>query len=115
MRVRAQDVNGDYTFGLGSGNYLVNSVQAVAQLVYTRLLLFKAEWFVDTSDGTPWIGQVVGYRTQLTRDIAIKTRILNTPGVVSILNYSSSVTNRGLAVTASIITAYGQTTVSVIL
>lgn len=115
MRVRAQDANGDMTFGLSSKNYLVNSVEAVAQLVLTRLLLFRQEWFIDTSDGTPWIGEIVGYRTQLTRDIAIKTRIINTIGVVSILNYSSVVTDRGLSVSAAILTQFGQTTVSVVL
>jgi hypothetical protein len=116
MRVRAQDpVTGDMTFGRGSLNYLVNSPAAVAQLCLTRLLLFTGEWFLDKTEGTPWIGQIVGHRTQLTRDIAIKTRIFGTPGVVDITNYSSVVTDRGLSVECLITTLYGQTSLSIVL
>ncbi len=49
MRYRAWDANGDYTFGQGSKNFLVNSPQCVAQAVVSRLRLQLGEWFIDTS------------------------------------------------------------------
>lgn len=110
MRIRAQDADGDMTFGQGGANFLVNSPAAVAQLVQTRLLLFASEWFLDVTEGTPYGTQIVGSRTALTRDTAIKARILTTPGVVRIAGYSSSVVGRAFAIQATIDTIYGLAT-----
>jgi hypothetical protein len=115
MRIRKQDANGDFTFGQSSNNYYLNTPAGVGQLVLTRLLLFTGEWFINITDGTPWMTQILGYNTQATRDRAIKARILDTQGVVSILNYSSTVTNRNLKVTAEIVTLYGVTTITTVL
>ena len=111
MRYRALDANGDYQFGR-PGIFLVNSSAAVAQAVLTRLKLWTGEWFLDSTEGTPYLDQIIGYGTQGTRDIAIKQRILGTTGVNSILSYSSSVINRIMTVTVLIDTIYGQTTIT---
>jgi hypothetical protein len=115
MRVRALDENWDMTFGAGSANFLINSPAAVAQCVRTRLLLFTGEWFLDVPDGTPWIGQIFGVGTAATRDQAIKSRILGTQGVTSILNYSGTAQGRRYTVTAQIQTIYGVATLTVTL
>lgn len=109
MRVRAQDANGDMTFGQGAANFLANSPAAVAQLVATRLRLNVGEWFLDTTEGTPWTTEILGVRTQATRDSAIKRRILATAGVSAIDNYSSTVVGRRLTVSATLTTIYGAT------
>lgn len=109
------DANGDSTFGQGSANFLSNSPQAVAQLVTTRLKLNVGEWFLDTTEGTPWTTEILGVRTQATRDAAIKRRILATPGVSSIDNYSSTVVGRQLTVSATLTTIYGATPFTVTL
>lgn len=113
MRVRAQDANGDMTFGSGQNNFLVNTPAAVGQLVYDRLRLKTSEWFLDLTDGTPWSTQILGVRTAATRDAAIKRRILSTPGVSSIVDYSSSLVDRKFTVTAVIATIYGVVTMVV--
>jgi hypothetical protein len=102
-------------FGQGSANFLVNSPQAVAQLVMTRLKLSVGEWFLDSSDGTPWIGDILGANTGPTRDAAIKSRILGTPGVTAITAYSGSVQGRAFTVTAQVQTLYGAAPISVTL
>lgn len=109
MRVRAQDANGDYTFGRGLGNFLVNSPAAVAQLVQTRLLLMQGEWFLDKTAGMPWATQVIGTGTKPFYDVAIQNEILNTVGVTSIANYSSvlNAAKRSLVVTATVVTQFG--------
>lgn len=114
MRVRALDANGDMTFGRGSGNFLVNTPEAVAQCVKTRLLLKQGEWFLDTSAGVPWDTQVLGTGTAQLRDIAIKDAVLGTQGVTSIDAYSSAVDplTRAFTVTMSISTLYGATTLT---
>lgn len=113
MRIRQLDPNYDMQFGQSQGNFLVNSPAAVAQLVRTRLLLSKGEWFLDVTDGTPWLGEILGLRTQATRDQAIKARILGAQGVTSIASYSSTLVGRAFTVQATINTLYGQTTISV--
>jgi hypothetical protein len=111
MRVRAQDQNGDYTFGSGSSNFLVNSPQAVAQLVVTALKLFRGDWFLDTTAGVPWKTQVLGFNTQSLYDIAVQNAIRGVQGVVCITSYRSSLnkTTRELSIVAEIATAFGNT------
>lgn len=114
MRYRALSPTGDYTFGQGEANFLINSPAAVAQSVLTRLRLWEGEWFLDQTVGTPYTQQILGYNTENIRDLAIQQEVLNTPGVTSITNYSSSVdpNTRALTVTMSINTQYGPTIVS---
>jgi hypothetical protein len=113
MRYRALGSNGDSTFGSGSSPFLINSPAAVGQAVLTRLWLIQGEWFLDTSAGTPYIGQIVG-RSVATYDYAIKTRILGTQGVESLAEYSSELNQatRKVTVNATINTIYGVTTIS---
>jgi len=112
MKYRALSSTGDYTFGQGNANFLINTPAAVGQAVKTRLLLMQGEWFLDVTDGTPYASQVLGKNTQTTYDQAIRQRILQTEGVTGIASYSSSVVKRSLKVAATIDTLYGQTTVT---
>lgn len=108
MRYRALDAAGDYTMG-AAGQFLKDSPSCVAQAILTRLRLWAGEWFLDLSEGTPYKEQVLGYGTQGTRDLAIKERILGTPGVTELLSYSSSVSpDRKMQVVARVQTQYGE-------
>jgi hypothetical protein len=115
MRYRKLDSAGDYTLG-GSDAFLIDSPQTVAQAILTRLRLLKGEWFLDLSDGTPYSDEVFGKQNG-SSDAAIKQRILATPGVTSLLSYSSSYdgTTRVLTVTATVVTQYGQATIAQVL
>jgi hypothetical protein len=114
MRVRAQTASGDYTFGQGRANFLINSAAAVAQLVLTGLRLLEGEWFLDVTVGTPWLQRVIGKGTKQFYDLAIQNQILSTRGVISIDSYSSSLNakTRHLTLEASITTQFGPATVS---
>ena len=50
MIVRQLDDNHDWTFGHGLGNYL-DSSEAIAQCVKTKLLALKRDWFLNREDG----------------------------------------------------------------
>lgn len=110
-RVRALSEDGDYTFGQSAANFLVNSSAEIAQRVGTRLRLLEGEWFLDTTSGTPYSTLVLGKGTRPYYDQAIKARILGTTGVTEITEYSSSLVNRTLSVTARVSTIYGPITV----
>ena len=109
------DANGDYTFGQGSANFFVNSARGVAQSVLTRRLLWEGEWFLDTTDGTPYAQEILGYGTAALYDLAIRARVLGTFGVSSIDSYSSSVdpVTRKLTVSMTITTIYSAESVTV--
>lgn len=114
MRYRKLDPAGDYTLGSGA-DFLVNSPEAVAQAVKTRLALWKGEWFINTADGTPYMGDILGKRYQRQNpDSVIKQRILGTPGVTEITSYSSAFdgSTRTFTVAATINTDYGAATIS---
>ncbi|WP_175984549.1 hypothetical protein [Burkholderia stabilis] len=113
MRYRKQDADGDYVFGGGDADFLVNTPETVAQAVLTRLRLLRGEWFLDTTVGMPWATDVLGKYTNGTYDAAIRQCILGTQGVTEITSYSSSVDpeTRALTVSATINTIYGTATV----
>jgi hypothetical protein len=120
VRYRALDQNGDFSFGAGSANYLVNSPAAVAQAITTRLRLWQGEWFLDDTEGTPYAQEILGYGPQPLRDLAIQERILGTPGVTEILSYQSSLSpgnrpppGRGLKVQVSVLTAFSAAPVQI--
>lgn len=117
MRYRALDANGDMTFGQSQANFLVNSSAAVAQAIQTRLGLLTGEWWLDLSEGTPYMTEVVGTGTQQIYDQAIKARILGTQGAAAITSYSSSLdpTTRKLSVSAQVLTIYSSQPVDVTL
>jgi len=117
MRYRALDANGDYTFGRGQGNFLINSPACVAQAVQTALLLKQGEWFLDTTVGVPYDTKVLGYGTSSTYDLTIREAILNVEGVTAITSYSSSrdPKTRRLTINATISTKYGATTISTVI
>jgi hypothetical protein len=109
VRYRQLSASGDYVLGSGLSSFYVNSPDAVAQAVKTRLSLWSGEWFLDTTDGTAWPTGVLGRNTESTRDAIVRNRILTTPGVNVILSYSSSLNRatRTFNVSVSLDTIYG--------
>lgn len=116
MRYRALSPDGDYTFGQGSANFLIDSPEAVAQSVLTRLLLWQGEWFLDVTAGTPWLQGILGTGTKPLYDLLIRQRVTDTLGVTGIASYSSQLdVERGLSVTMTIDTEFGQAKVNTVL
>lgn len=117
MRYRQLTPLGDSTFASGNTQFFINTAYGVAQACITRLKLSSGEWFLDTSEGTPYSTKILGKGTQPTYDLAIQERILNTEGVKSILTYASTLNTatRALTVNAVIDTIYGQATIQVTL
>lgn len=112
MRYRREDADGDYTFGRGDNTFLINSPETVAQAVKTRFLLWRGQWFLDTTAGTPYIQSVLGKQSPDVYNLAIRQHILQTQGVSSIISFDTSVDSRTRRVsfTATIDTIYGKAT-----
>ena len=110
MRYRKLDASGDFVFGRSHADYLRDAPEAVAQAVLTRLKLWRGEWFLDKSEGTPFAPAILGKHTQGSYDFALRARVLETPGVREILEYESRLDpeSRKLTVSVTIDTIYGQ-------
>lgn len=117
MRYRALSSEGDYRFGAGSADFL-SDVEAVAQAVRTRLLLFQGEWWEDISIGLPFwqgiAGQNMNTETKRAVDMLVQDRILGTEGVSGIVRFQSEFTeDRRYTVRVTLQTIYGTAEVEV--
>lgn len=110
MRYRKQDESGDYTFGNGLNNFHIDSVEAVAQAIDTRLKLWMGEWFGDVTDGTGWSQAILGKHSNSLYELTLRQRVLETRGVISIQEFQSLLDSntRKLTVTMLVDTIYGQ-------
>jgi hypothetical protein len=102
-------VGGDMMFGHSGQNFEVDTPTAVAQSVYTRLLLWQTEWYLDTNDGTPWYQQVLGKPIGGDPTSAIRNRILGTPYLKRLIDFAAYYDsgNRVFTVGAKIDTVFG--------
>ncbi|MDX7880444.1 hypothetical protein [Acinetobacter nosocomialis] len=110
MRYRKLSSDGDYVFGSGKNDFLVNSPEAVAQAILTRLKLWLGEWFADTSDGTGWNQSIVGKQSKNLYELTLHQRVLETPGVKSIVDFQSALDSdtRRLTVSMTVNTIFGE-------
>ena len=110
MLYRKLDENDDYVFGHGRADFMRDIPQAPAQAVKTRLRLFTPEWFLDVEEGTPYNTRVLGKYTRNQYEQAIKARIVQTEGVLSIDEFSSAIDDdrRAMTVDARITTVFGR-------
>jgi hypothetical protein len=110
-------LNYDNDIILEKGNFkLVKEGAEVVQHVRTRLLTYVGEWFLDIASGTPWFEQVFVKPANLANvESIIKTRILQTEGVLLLnefsMSFESSETRR-LTVSFKAETKYGSINVN---
>jgi len=114
LRVRKVDASGDMVFGGDQAAFWVNNKEGVGQIGSSRMRLWTGQWWLKIWDGTPYQVRVLGKYTENTRDAAIQGRILSTPGVLSMMNYASSLNRdtRAWTVSAEVNTIYGPTTIT---
>jgi hypothetical protein len=117
MRYRKLDFSGDMQFGNQQADFYRNVPDAPAQAILTRLRLWLGEWFIDVTEGTPYQQAILGMHTSATVEPAIRRRILNTQGVVSLesFNMVRNPNERLATINATVNTEYGTTTVQGIL
>ena len=82
----------------------------ILQNIQIRLRFIKGEWFLDTTLGCIDF-KVLAQKNKVkdTIDAAVKSTIVDTPGVSALQSYSSTLSNRALAVTFTVNTIYGST------
>lgn len=109
MRYRREDDNNDYVFGMGDISAHINTPEAVACAVKSRLELATNQWFLDLREGTPYREHILGKYKFAVYNQAIYDRIKETKGVIKIIDYHSeySPDSRHVNITVTIDTIYG--------
>jgi hypothetical protein len=111
ISVRALDANYNPTYGNGQGNFLYD-IDAVIQIVQTRLRLLQGEWWADLADGLPAFQKILvpgAGRNPEAVSLLIQQRILGTPYVTSVQNIQTSYngTLRSFKFSCQVITPFG--------
>ena len=115
FRVRALGPTGDYTFGRSNLNFLVDSPAAVAQCVGTRLKLWEGEWFLNLTEGTPWLQGILGKKNLGLASALIRERVMGTPFVTGVTDFSFFFNSTTIAwiVTGKVSTFFGPVSIDV--
>ena len=113
--IRALDANHDPIYGNGVGSFLAD-IDAVAQIIQTRLLLFQGEWWAALQDGLPLFQSILGSnngkKTTVISDL-IRTVIEGTPYVTQVGTIVTNFDNatRQYTFACAVKTQFGQLTV----
>lgn len=95
-------------------------LDAVAQAIRTRLLLFEGEWWEDLNEGTPMFQEILGQRAtvngQQIMSQALIARVSGTPYVSGVENASTTFSDktRQLNFAATAQTSFGKVTVNAV-
>lgn len=110
MKYRRLTDGGDYMFGRNNQDIL-SDVDAVMQIVSTRLKLLQGEWWENIQNGFPLYQSILGQTGMPDNlaaiDLVIKDYIMNTPEVTDILSFSSTLIKRVYSYQCTIMTSYG--------
>lgn len=86
-----------------NGNVVyVTGVEEVKQRVLVTLLHHYNEYFLNTPGGVPWYELILGSKNIQQSNAILRHIILSVPGVVSIVNFQTSLVNRALSLLVTI-------------
>lgn len=118
LMYRKRDANGDMIWGHGSNDYLTG-LEAMAEVIRSRLQAIRGEWWEGDETALPYYDEIItAYQTEQNRaiiDLMIIERIMDTRGVLSVENVSSSLENRKYVFKCDVNTVYGTTPAEVTL
>ena len=87
------DVNGDIDITNGEVS-LTMEIDGIVQHLKQRLRFFYGEWFLDKTKGVPYIQQILKKNPEpVIVDLILKRAILETPGVLELLEFSIEIIN----------------------
>jgi hypothetical protein len=90
ISVRKLDANWEPQYGNGQSDFITD-IDAVAQIIKQKLLLFQGEWVLDRTAGTPMFQSILGASRSIDAVVAIlKAVILSAPYVTDVINVATN-------------------------
>lgn len=87
MLCRKLDENGDYSFGTNEQDF-IDGVDAIAQTIKTKILLFYGEWWENLGIGIPMFQSLLGQMNpeglKMSSTLLISKSVREVEGVTSI-------------------------------
>jgi hypothetical protein len=98
--LRVQD--GDIVWSGGALQRVTDPLEAVRQLLESRMLLAAGEWFLDPAEGLPLYEKILGKpRSESVIRQVLRDRILQTPGVMALKSLTVSIDPSARTLSAS--------------
>ena len=118
LRYRKLDEDGDMMLGAVEPPML-NKLEAMPQLIRTRLLTFEGEWW-ESNDGLPLFTEILGRPRseddRLSAELAIINHLTETVGIIAVYDVASEfIPTRGFRFQGRVKTVYGDVEVNQIL
>ena len=115
-----KNTSGDYDLLIENGKIpMIEDGTQAAQHALTRLLIFKGEYSLDgelttkTELGTKWYETIFAMdKPQVAKELEIKRRLLQTPGIKKILSFEWSQSEHTVTIEGKFQTDWGAETVS---
>ena len=100
---------GDLSINTNGILELVFEKTQLSQKLSQRLKMFYGEWFLDTTRGVPYFGNILGERVNQDVVVQIFTdEIFKESEVTNVINISSSLINRVFTYSCDVISIYGE-------
>lgn len=85
------DIDGDIDFTSNDFTLTTTESESLRQRLIIKLSTFQEEWFLDQSVGVPYYQEIFGKgRAKESIDAIFKTKILEEPAVISLVEFVSS-------------------------
>lgn len=105
--------DGDMLFGQQPGTSHLTELDAMAQVIKTRLGAVAEEWWEGDPGALPYYTDIIAAPGTKARqemiDLMIIERIMSTVGVISVSDITSSITQRHYSFQCKVQTIYGET------
>ena len=112
MKIRALDSNKDWSFGKGLSFYAIDQ-KAINQNIETRLLEWKNDCFFQLKAGVDWRNRLGG-KSVVLLNAELRNVLIQTDGVLEIIELSSDIVNRSLKISYNVKTVFASSAQAII-
>ena len=109
MIFRSLDELGDWNFGKGKQDF-TSSNDAIGLNIKTRIKSWVGDCFFDEKAGIDWLNRLGSKNQRTLLEMDLKRIILQSEGVVKLLDFSTNLNNRSFSASYSFQTIYGTIT-----
>lgn len=107
MIIRNLDSLGDWSFGNGLSNYLVDN-EAIGLNIKTRIFSWLGDCFFDTGAGIDWPNRLGNENQRSLLELDLRRIVLQSYGVTGIVTFNAELVGRKFTTNFSVNTIFSQ-------